>query len=231
MESAPLRIGTFAVLFTLPLVMLLSWLYGADQRLQGLGRGQTNEGQAVATAADERYCSVELKRILRRVLLSCGLLGRQSSRGCQPLQAKQLATVSGADFNALFAPMRERGGIVQFEAAESDLDQADRQLVDQVFADQRGASYFFVVARASADGPVAYNRELSKSRAEAVLSHLVETFDDPDLEREVGLLWLGEEYAQLGSEFCAWRRSGEAKHCTTSDINRGAFVAWIDCRL
>jgi outer membrane protein OmpA-like peptidoglycan-associated protein len=230
MESAPLRIGAFAVLIGLPLIMVVTWVHGADQRLKA-GQEATNAEPAVATATDERYCSVELKRILRRVLQSCGLLGRQSSRGCQPLQAKQLATVSGSDFNALFKPMRERGGIVQFDAEQSELDDADEQLIDQVFAEQRGASYFFVVARASLDGPVAYNRQLSKARAEAVLGHLVEESDDPDLEREVGLLWLGEEYAQLGSEFCDWRRSGESGSCRTSDINRGAFIAWIDCRL
>lgn len=230
MESAPLRIGAFAVIIALPLIMVVTWVHSANQRLQG-GQAAQNEKPAVATATDERYCSVELKRILRRVLQSCGLLGRQSSRGCQPLQAKQLATVSGSDFNALFKPMRDRGGIVQFDAEQSELDDADEQLIDKVFAEQRGASYFFVVARASLDGPVAYNRQLSKARAEAVLGHLVEEFDDPDLEREVGLLWLGEEYAQLGSEFCDWRRSGDSDSCRTSDINRGAFIAWIDCRL
>ena len=38
-------------------------------------------------------------------------------------------------------------------------------LVDRVFADRAGASYFFVVARASQDGATEYNRKLSEQRA------------------------------------------------------------------
>ena len=54
---------------------------------------------------------------------------------------------------------------------------------------------------------------------------------DPELERQVGLLWLGEEYAQLDPSFCHWRRSGPESACRPEDLNRSAFVAWIDCRL
>ena len=75
------------------------------------------------------------------------------------------------------------------------------------------------------------NRELSKQRAEGVMSHLRATFNDPDLDREVGLLWLGEEYAQLDNEFCQWQRSGDQASCNPEHINRSAFMAWIDCRL
>jgi hypothetical protein len=64
-----------------------------------------------------------------------------------------------------------------------------------------------------------------------VLDQLKTTFQDPDLEKQVGLLWLGEEYAQLGQDFCQWQRSGEAAACEPEDLNRSAFVAWIDCRL
>jgi hypothetical protein len=46
----------------------------------------------------------------------------------------------------------------------------------------------------------------------------------------VGLLWLGEEYAQLSEEFCTWQRSREGE-CSIKDINRSAFVAWIDCAI
>ena len=87
------------------------------------------------------------------------------------------------------------------------------------------------MARSSPEGTVEHNRALSQRRAEAVMTHLREKFDDPDLEREVGLLWLGEEFAQLDAEFCDWRRSGEADQCEPEHINRSAFVAWIDCRL
>jgi hypothetical protein len=100
-----------------------------------------------------------------------------------------------------------------------------------VFADQRGASWFFVVSRSSPEGSVEHNRELSKARAEAVMTHLRAQFKDPDLDKEVGMLWLGEEFAQLETDFCAWKRSATGTSCTSEEINRSAFVAWIDCQL
>ena len=103
--------------------------------------------------------------------------------------------------------------------------------IDRTFADQRGASYFFVVSRSSPEGSVQHNRELSERRANAVLGHLRERFQDPDLDREVGLLWLGEEFAQLDRQFCGWQRSGDLRSCDSEDLNRSAFIAWIDCQL
>jgi outer membrane protein OmpA-like peptidoglycan-associated protein len=139
--------------------------------------------------------------------------------------------MSGDDFNALFRPMKGRGGIIQFDKAESTLDPNAIQLVDQVFADQRGASYFFVVSRASTDGATEFNRDLSRARAEGVMNHLRQKFNDPNLEKEVGLLWLGEEFAQLNDEFCVWKRSRGGEQCKPEDLNRSAFIAWIDCTL
>ena len=126
--------------------------------------------------------------------------------------------------------MKDHGGIIQFDLDKSDLDADDLALVDQVFADQRGASWFFVVARSSPEGTVEHNRNLSKARAEAVMAHLKEQFKDPDLDKEVGMLWLGKEFAQLDTQFCDWKRSS-TEQCGEKEINRSAFVAWIDCQL
>jgi outer membrane protein OmpA-like peptidoglycan-associated protein len=222
------RAALLVVLLAVPAAMTGWWIRAADARL--VETSAPAELAPVASASDVGYCNPELKRILRRVLLSCGLVGGDAARGCQPVQAKSVATMSGHDFNALFTPMKDRGGIVQFDKDKSDLDAADTGLVDQVFADQRGASWFFVVARASPDGSVDHNRELSKARAESVMSHLRQQFKDPDLDKEVGMLWLGEEFAQLEAEFCAWKRSSSAE-CNPEQLNRSAFVAWIDCQL
>ncbi len=221
------------VAFVVPLFLITLWVASAHARIAELEAApMTAEEQvAVAAAADEGYCSPELKRVLRRVLQSCGLLSNGEVRGCQPLEAKSVATVSGGDFNALFLPLAKRAAILQFDNGEAELDEADSQLLDRTFADQRGGSYFFVVSRASPDGDPVFNRELSQKRGEAVLSHLRTTFDDPDLDKEVGLLWLGEEFAQLDDEFCSWQRSGDAERCSPTELNRSAFVAWIDCRL
>ena len=50
--------------------------------------------------------------------------------------------------------------------------------------------------------------------------------DDPVADTDV----LSGEYAQLEAEFCAWKRSSPAT-CNTDQLNRSAFVAWIDCQL
>jgi hypothetical protein len=228
-----IRIVVLVVLLAIPAGATARWIGSAESRLDELS-ATPGEAPPVAAAADVGYCSPELKKILRRVLISCGLVGGEAARGCQPVEAKNVATMSGTDFNALFRPMKERGGIVQFDLGKSDLDPADVALVDQVFADQRGASWFFIVARASPDGSVTHNRDLSKARAEAVMTHLRERFKDPDLDKEVGLLWLGEEFAQLEDEFCAWKRSApdsQESACKSEELNRSAFVAWIDCQL
>lgn len=218
-------------LIALPPLLVGSWTRSAEARLeQAEAEAADKPAVAVAAQANEAYCTPDLKRILRRVLQSCGLLNA-AGRGCQPADARSVATMSGDDFNALFLPMQKRGGIVQYEKASAELEPDDHSLVDRVFADRRGASYFLVVSRASPEGSEKTNRELSRERAEAVLGHLQATFDDPALERQVGLLWLGEEFAQLDPSFCGWKRSGGEASCTPEDLNRSAFVTWIDCTL
>jgi outer membrane protein OmpA-like peptidoglycan-associated protein len=224
------RLAIAAALLAIPAAATSIWIGSAEHRLEEMSATPA-EAPPVAAAADVGYCSPELKKILRRVLMSCGLVGGDAARGCQPVQAKNVATMSGADFNALFRPMKERGGIIQFDKDKAELDAQDTTLVDSVFADQKGASWFFVVARASPEGSVTHNRDLSRGRAEAVMNHLRERFKDPDLDKEVGMLWLGEEFAQLENEFCEWKRSATGTPCTAEDINRSAFVAWIDCQL
>ena len=225
--------AVFVALGLLAPLLVRGWIGSAQARLEAAEAVADEQAPkvAVAQAANEEYCTPELQKVLRRVLQSCGLLQAAAGRGCQPVDAKNVATMSGDDFNALFIPMRERGSIVQFDLDAAELDAGDVALVEKVFADRRGASYFFVVARASPEGSVEHNRDLSRARAEAVLGHLEKAFHDPDLEREVGLLWLGEEYAQLDPSFCDWPRSGEASTCAPEDLNRSAFLTWVDCRL
>lgn len=235
MSGAPFRVIALVGLLALPAGLTGAWVDDAEQRLERIESGEADNDEeeeaeaGVARAADEAYCNGGLRKVLRRVLKSCGLLASGEIRGCQPVEAKQVATMAGDDFNTLFLPLADRAGIIQFEQNEADLDADDQKLLEKVFADQKGASYFFVVARASPEGAAKDNRKLSQQRADAVMSHLRTKFDDPELDREVGLLWLGEEYAQLDESFCTWQRSEEK--CHTKDLNRSAFVAWIDCRL
>ncbi|MEY4576491.1 MAG: hypothetical protein RL701_1194 [Pseudomonadota bacterium] len=221
--------------FVIPFGLVVYWVHSASARLQAAELAPTQETEAtavaIAAAADESYCTPQLKLVLRRVLKSCGLLESGEVRGCQPADAKQVATLAGTDFNALFMPMAKRAGVVEFDQNSADLDTTDKALVDKLFSDQQGASYFFVVARASPEGSVDHNRELSKQRAQAVMNYLREKYQDPDLDHEVGLLWLGEEFAQLDQRFCEWQRSGDAESCKRENLNRSAFISWIDCQL
>lgn len=218
-----------AAAFVVPLALVATWATSAGARLAG-SRGAARE-VATASVSNDAYCTPELKAIVRRVAGACGLLeGTGGGRGCQPLQARKVAALSGTEFNALFKPLAHRAHIVQFDASRADLDAAAQQTVETAWGDQRGASFFFVVSRASPDGDEQYNEALSRDRAKAVLDHLARRFHDEDLKSQVGLLWLGEEYAQLTSDFCGWQRSRSGP-CTRADINRSAFIAWIDCAI
>jgi len=225
--------AVIAAAIAVPTGLVTHWVSSASERLytaQAAARGD-DSAVARASAADEAYCTPQLKLVLRRVLTSCGLLSSGEVRGCQPADAQQVASLAGGDFNALFMPMAQRAGVVEFDQRSANLDDDDRELIDRLFSEQHGASYFFVVARASPEGAVDYNRELSKQRAQAVMGYLRDKYQDPDLDREVGLLWLGEEFAQLDQRFCEWQRSGNPSNCKRENLNRSAFISWIDCQL
>jgi outer membrane protein OmpA-like peptidoglycan-associated protein len=185
---------------------------------------------AVADDAEVGYCTADFKKVLARVIHACGLAGAEGRRGCQPADVKTLASISDDEFNALFTPLEERGAVLMFDDAAESLDEAAKKLLDERWQERKGARYFFVVARASRTGTVDFNRKLSHKRANSVMFHLSETHKDPELDKKVGLLWLGKEFAQLGKEYCAWRVS-RPDRCDADAINRSAFVSWVDCRL
>lgn len=213
-----------------PCVLVALWGSWAGARLK---ESQAKpEKQTTAAVSDDAYCTPQLKAVVRRVASACGLLqAAGGARGCQPMEAQKVAALSGGDFNALFRPLAKRAAIIQFELDKADLDAEALRLLDERFADQRGASYFFVAARASPEGSAQHNSELSEKRANAVLDYLKSKYNDPDLEQEVGLLWLGEEFAQLDQEYCRWKRSRSEAMCGANELNRSAFITWIDCRL
>lgn len=222
------KLGLLGAAIAVPSILVAMWGASASARLKQ-SEGAASK-VAIASVSDNAYCTAQLKTIVRRVAGACGLIDSGGGRGCQPMQAKKVASLSGSDFNAMFKPLAKRAHIIQFDSDKAELDAEGKALVERAWADQRGASFFFVVARASPEGEVAYNEGLSRDRAKAVLSHLEARFKDPDLDKQVGLLWLGEEFAQLDQEFCSWSRS-KAGECSTTDINRSSFIAWIDCAI
>ncbi|AKT38364.1 hypothetical protein [Chondromyces crocatus] len=186
---------------------------------------------AIASDAEAPYCTPAFKQVLQRVLNACGLTGTESRRGCQPADVKNLAAISDDDFNALFTPLRERGAVIMFDDASEKLDDDAKALIEDRWLDRRGARYYFVVARASKTGTPEYNRTLSHKRANSVMFDIADKFKEPDLDKKVGLLWLGNEFAQLGKDYCAWNVSRKNRACTAEAINRSAFVSWVDCQL
>jgi outer membrane protein OmpA-like peptidoglycan-associated protein len=221
-----LGVGTVLVLATTLFVRLS--VAGAGERL---AKPQAPpKPAAVADNSEEKYCTPAFKEVLQRVLNSCGL-GGEGRRGCQPADVKTFASIDDKDFVALFTPLKDRAGVLLFDENAEKLDPSAIQVLEDRWMDRRGARYFFVVARASRSGPPDINRALSHKRANSVFFHLQEQFKEPDLDKRVGLLWLGEEFAQLPKEYCNWQTSRADKPCTEDAINRSAFVSWVDCRL
>lgn len=184
----------------------------------------------IASAANENYCTPQLRAIVQRVASACGLV-EGGGRGCKPADAKSVAAMSSNDFNALFLGLQNRAHLIQYDSEQQALDAMAMAEVDETWADKRGASFFFVVARASPDGDAAANARLSQARANSVLDYIKQKFPGDDDVNKVGLLWLGEDFAQLDEKFCEWNRSRAGQTCTKKDINRSAFVAWIDCAI
>ncbi len=188
---------------------------------------------AIADQAEVAYCTPQFKQVLERVLHSCGLAaeGEGARRGCKPADVKTFASISDDDFNALFTPLKDRGGVVLFDEGKDDLDESAKKLLEERWYARKGARYFFVVARASKTGSVSKNNALSHRRANSVMFFLKQLSNDPEIEQKVGLLWLGNEFAQLSKEYCSWPNSRMSEKCDEEPINRSAFVSWVDCRL
>ncbi len=203
----------------------------AGQRLKTGATEEPKQQVAIANDAEAPYCTPAFKQVLQRVLNACGLVGTDSRRGCQPADVKTLASISDEDFNALFTPLKDRGAVIMFDDGSEKLDDGAKKIIDELWVDRRGGRYFFVVARASKTGTPELNRALSHKRANSVLFEISDKFKDADLDKQVGMLWLGNEFAQLGPEYCQWNVSRDPKKCAAEAINRSAFVSWVDCQL
>jgi outer membrane protein OmpA-like peptidoglycan-associated protein len=206
----------------------------AKRRLAESASGTDKSQVAIAQEAEVEYCTKDFKTVLERVLHSCGLSTETDRRGCKPSDIKTFAAISDTDFNSLFHPLKERGGVLLFDEGKEDLDPTSKKLLEERWFDRKGARYFFVVARASKTGTPDQNRALSHRRANSVMFYLKEISgeSEEELNRKVGLLWLGNEYAQLSEDYCLWPRSRmDAAECDQESINRSAFVSWVDCRL
>jgi outer membrane protein OmpA-like peptidoglycan-associated protein len=187
---------------------------------------------AIAADAEAKYCTPAFKTVLAKVIHACGLAAADQRRGCQPADVKTLASISDDDFNALFQPLKDRGAVIMFDDGSEKLDELAKKKIDELWVDRRGARYFFVVARASKTGTPEFNRKLSHMRANSVLFEIQDKHKDPEIDKQVGLLWLGSEYAQLKTaEYCTWDRSRKEAKCTEDAINRSAFASWVDCQL
>jgi outer membrane protein OmpA-like peptidoglycan-associated protein len=229
--SAPalIALGVGAVLLAGMLLFVRLSVASAAERLNK--PDAPKPAVAVADDAEEKYCTPQFKEVLQRVINACGLVGGEARRGCQPADVKTLASITDEDFNALFSPLKDRGAVLMFDENQDTLDPGAIKLLDERWLDRKGARYFFVVARASRTGPPDMNRALSHKRANSVYFHIQQQFADPDLDKEIGLLWLGEEFAQLSKDYCAWPSSRADKPCNEEAINRTAFASWVDCRL
>jgi outer membrane protein OmpA-like peptidoglycan-associated protein len=226
-------IGTISTLGILA-VVLLGVFVSVSAAGERLTRPEVEKPKvAVADHAEVAYCTPRFKEVLERVLHSCGLTEQGGRRGCRPADVKTFASINDDDFNALFTPLKDRGAVIMFDVGKHELDESAKKLLAGRWRARRGARYFFVVARASKTGTRAKNRALSHRRANSIMFYIKEQLaqNDPEVEKKVGLLWLGNEFAQLSEEYCSWPNSRPEKQCNEDAINRTAFVSWVDCRL
>ena len=234
--KASLPIGLLAGALALgsALGFVHSEVRAAGKRLAEPAQKDPAQQAAVADHTEAPYCTPQFKAVLQRVINACGLSGQESRRGCQPADVKTLASISDEDFNALFTPLVQRGAIILFDDASEKLDDGAKKLLAERWEDRRGARYFFVVARASKTGAADMNRALSHKRANSVEIFLQDQYksQDPEIDKKLGMLWLGKEFAQLSKSYCTeWSNSRPGKPCNDEAINRSAFVSWVDCRL
>jgi outer membrane protein OmpA-like peptidoglycan-associated protein len=206
-----------------------AWVSSATDRLEH--PAETKAKVAIADQAEVAYCTPRFKEVLERVLHSCGLAQDETRRGCKPADVKTFASISDSDFNELFTPLKDRGAVILFDEGMQDLDEGAKKLLEDKWFQRKGARYFFVVARASKSGNQAKNRALSHRRANSVMFDLTSVANDPEIDKKVGLLWLGNEFAQLSKDYCGWPTSRPNEKCDEEAINRSAFVSWVDCRL
>lgn len=215
-------------LLLLSTVCVRLWVTSAARRLE---HPPEKPKVAIADQAEVAYCTPRFKQVLERVLHSCGLAQGETRRGCKPTDVKTFASISDEDFNELFTPLKQRGAVILFDEGKEDLDEGAKKLLEDRWFDRKGARYFFIVARASKTGTQAKNRALSHRRANSVMYHLTSIANDPELDKKVGLLWLGNEFAQLSKDYCGWTTSRPDSRCDEEAVNRSAFVSWVDCRL
>ena len=216
------------VLMIVAAISVRVWVSSAANRLE---HPADKPKVAIADQAEVAYCTPRFKEVLERVLHSCGLAQDETRRGCKPADVKTFASISDSDFNELFTPLKDRGAVILFDEGMQDLDEGAKKMLEDKWFQRKGARYFFVVARASKSGNQAKNRALSHRRANSVMYHLTSIANDPEIEKKVGLLWLGNEFAQLSKDYCGWPTSRPSEKCDEEAINRSAFVSWVDCRL
>jgi outer membrane protein OmpA-like peptidoglycan-associated protein len=216
------------VLLATAAISVRVWVSSATTRLEHPGE---KPKVAIADQAEVAYCTPRFKEVLERVLHSCGLAQDETRRGCKPADVKTFASISDADFNELFTPLKDRGAVILFDEGMQDLDEGAKKLLEDKWFQRKGARYFFVVARASKSGNQAKNRALSHRRANSVMYQLTSVANDPEIDKKVGLLWLGNEFAQLSKDYCGWPTSRPSEKCDEEAINRSSFVSWVDCRL
>ena len=173
MNEQTKRWTLMGVSLAIPVILVAAWASAAQTRLKENAAVSSLKDVAIASVTDDNYCTPQLKAIIRRVAGACGLIeGGGGGRGCQPMEAKKVAALSGDDFNAMFKPLAKRAHIIQFDASKTELDADAAATIEKAWSDQRGASFFFVVSRASTDGAAELNETLSRDRAKGVLAHL-----------------------------------------------------------
>ena len=94
MNERTKHFALLAAAIVIPVVLVASWASAAQTRLKETSSAAKDV--AIASVSDDSYCTPQLKAIIRRVAGACGLIeGGGGGRGCQPMEAKKVAALSG----------------------------------------------------------------------------------------------------------------------------------------
>jgi len=105
MMITALRAGALAVSLLVPTIATVSWVGSAKERVELEARAEPKAPAApVARVADVEYCTIELKRVLRREHWECA-----DEVWWRPDRDVRYRPLEPADREALRARFRERG--------------------------------------------------------------------------------------------------------------------------
>ncbi len=221
------------VVLAFPVVAVVSWTGAASARLDEQEATASERPQAgVAQEANESYCTPELKRILRRVLRAAGSSAARAGAAASRSRRSNVATMERRRLQRAVPPDE---GPRRDHPVRASVRRARRGRRDSSSI----ASSPISAARATSSSCRARRPRARPSQPRA--QHAArrgrdgpprsETFNDPDLAATGRPALARRGVRPARSELLRLAPQRQRPQLRPDDLNRSAFIAWIDCRL